>query len=189
MPNWCENEITWNADFEGEDKVLKFVESENSFFDFEKISPYPEKFALLDKEYEKWQKGGRVGEAPESGYREGGYEWCLKNWGTKWNADSIAVDNGVASFLTAWSPPSPIVRALSKYFPDLTFTLKYEEGGMDFSGYEIYKNGKLLEEKNGNFNEFSFTGGSYHCAECDEYFPIEDFDTEKNMCISCRNKT
>lgn len=73
--------------------------------------------------------------------------WCSANWGTKWNSCYAEVQDDIEddkdnededclrySFDTAWGPPCPVVLAMSKMFPNLSFSLFYEETGMDFEG-------------------------------------------------------
>ena len=58
------------------------------------------------------------------------YDWACANWGTKWDAFSdeaaeILDVNGKGNlqikfvFITAWTPPLPIVDALRERFPDI----------------------------------------------------------------------
>jgi len=72
------------------------------------------------------------------------YEWSIKNWGTKWNSSDLDFrlnvgprDWGVTevdfTFLTAWSPPEPILQKLSEMEPDLKFDIVGLEGGAGFS--------------------------------------------------------
>ena len=54
------------------------------------------------------------------------YEWCIQNWGTKWNAYGYEPDTDYSSsdaltFQTAWAGPHPILQRLSKMFPDIAF--------------------------------------------------------------------
>ena len=56
------------------------------------------------------------------------YDWCIENWGTKWNAYeqqhfSIRYDN-VIIFETAWSYPKPIIEKLAKKYD---FNFKYAD--------------------------------------------------------------
>jgi len=64
------------------------------------------------------------------------YEWCIENWGTKWNAsdtyfDDEADDDEVIAvdFQTAWNYPEPIadyfVEVVSPEYPDDTITWTY----------------------------------------------------------------
>ena len=62
--------------------------------------------------------------------------WCVDNWGTKWNVDkdpdlNFNKDDTIC-FDTAWSPPIPVIAALAAKFPDVKFTLRYFEGGNFF---------------------------------------------------------
>jgi hypothetical protein len=57
-------------------------------------------------------------------YRSCGYlhnmDFNRKVWGTKWNAceSDVNLDEGKASFNTAWSCPIPVLEAISKRFPN-----------------------------------------------------------------------
>lgn len=71
------------------------------------------------------------------------YDWNVRNWGTKWdvaisNEDKYPdtnmeqADNGENkvvhyNFNTAWSPAVPAISKLSEQYPELLFTLSYEE--------------------------------------------------------------
>lgn len=47
------------------------------------------------------------------------YEWCIANWGTKWNlhaGDGNVIDeNGNVTFDTAWSAPKPIIDEIVRH--------------------------------------------------------------------------
>lgn len=59
------------------------------------------------------------------------YEWCSKNWGTKWNAcDSSIEDADTIEFCTAWSAPLPIVAELSRKFPDRVVMIEWADEDM-----------------------------------------------------------
>lgn len=49
------------------------------------------------------------------------YEWCVKHWGTKWNACECKIGDDYLEFDTAWSAPFPVITELSRRFPDLSF--------------------------------------------------------------------
>ena len=71
------------------------------------------------------------------------YNWNVRNWGTKWDVavssedkhpdtyfeETANGDNYVVyyNFNTAWSRPMPALTKLSAQYPDLLFTLSYEE--------------------------------------------------------------
>lgn len=81
-------------------------------------------------------------------------EFHTLHWGTKWDANfdgpAVAIGREEArvslpagqlpsadttelqySFLTAWSPPTPVITAAGKRWPTLTFTLRWAEPGND----------------------------------------------------------
>lgn len=46
------------------------------------------------------------------------YEWCRRRWGTKWSGlDAKFLSRDTVSFYTAWSPPAPLLRRLSRMHP------------------------------------------------------------------------
>jgi hypothetical protein len=74
-------------------------------------------------------------------------------WGTKWDVDMCdSPDFGPEhkschySFNTAWSPPLVWMMTTSKRYPELQFSLNYEENGFDFRGKTIIKNGIVTYE-------------------------------------------
>ena len=76
------------------------------------------------------------------------YDYQIKKWGTKWNADTIYVDEerGFAEFRTAWSCPFEILEELAKY-TDIAVSYADEDIGNNFGVYTI-KNGiteKIVE--------------------------------------------
>lgn len=119
------------------------------------IIPYPKKFADQDTKAEthnkKIQKTGK-GSYVKDGYNNGGYDWCLDNWGTKWGmydfGDIVNYQKSAAVFFsTAWSPPIPLIKKMGELFPDLQFTLRYYEHGAGFKGiYQVKGEEILLDE-------------------------------------------
>ena len=131
MPNWCNNSITikgstetikqlWeDANQEGEDGGL-----------LNAMVPMPVELRDTTK--------GSNGDAINW------YDWCVSNWGTKWdvslegleftdNGDGTATIEGY--FDSAWAPP---IDAYSKFCDDMDgvyLEAYYEEGGMGFVGY------------------------------------------------------
>jgi hypothetical protein len=67
------------------------------------------------------------------------YDWCVRNWGTKWdiydvNHASLDGDTLELSFMSAWSPPiEALVTGMLNH--GYTFDLYYEEGGCCFIGH------------------------------------------------------
>ena len=170
MPNWCYNIIEVIGDNAEVNKMVEKIEGEDTEFDFNKVLPYPEKYAILDKKSNGMRdKNVDLKDIPTDGFNSGGYEWCISNWGTKWNACEpvVSADGNIAeiSFDTAWSPSLGVTKALSELFPTLTFKHSYEEGGCDFSGFTIFDGGEVIEDKSGNYEAFPI---SEHWDEDDE---------------------
>ena len=159
MPNYCYNIIEISGDEDEINKMVELIEGEETEFDFNKVLPYPEKYAMLDKKCNEMRDNKvDLKNIPTDGFNSGGYEWCISNWGTKWNAIEAVVsalgDVAEISFDTAWSPSLELTKALSELFPTLDFKHSYEEGGCDFSGYILFENGDILEDKSGNYESY-----------------------------------
>lgn len=79
------------------------------------------------------------------------YNWRIKNWGTKWNAETTYVDeeSGFAEFTTRWSCPFEILEELAKY-TDIIVSYTDEDMGSNYGVYTI-KDGVmeyLIESEN-----------------------------------------
>ena len=81
------------------------------------------------------------------------YDWCVKNWGTKWNVEEdvdIVYDKNIdeydISFQTAWSVPTGIVKWYSELCEDdEEFYWEYEDE--DYDGTHILRkiNGEIID--------------------------------------------
>jgi hypothetical protein len=71
------------------------------------------------------------------------YDWCINNWGTKWDTsdgdwtyedagDGNAILTG--SFQSAWGPPVGVYTHCQEAHPDLHIEAMYYEGGCAFAG-------------------------------------------------------
>ncbi|WP_010256899.1 hypothetical protein [Treponema primitia] len=129
MPNWCENRLKAEGDRKDVDTFLSDCFSENEYkrktLDFEKIVP-------LGEPGEDW------------------YEKQYDHWGTNGNISECDIedDDGSISvwFETAWSPPIPILKALTKKYTALSFTLEYSEGGIGFRGVFEGRQGEVIRD-------------------------------------------
>jgi hypothetical protein len=84
--------------------------------------------------------------AAETGH-PGWYGWSIANWGTKWGAyDYKMRDHVTFEFQTAWSPPEPILRALSAKHPLVVFKVtSVDEGGWEYEGSFCNGEGEIKE--------------------------------------------
>lgn len=165
----------------------------------EPLISYPEEFKELDRTYEQrkkqWDEEAKANSFDtmseearttylkkhpyvQDGYNSGGYEWEKEHYGTKWGfADPEIVgetENSISYvFQSAWSPPSGLFKIMGEKFPNLKFTIDYEEEGMGFAGtYEIQ--GDDLSNAPREIGEI--------CPECDE--PVDMCECPR--CPECR---
>ena len=152
MPNYVANIVKLVGSDEQIKKVLDFVKGEEGDFDFNKIVPMPKDLDIESSsvgtkgvEVIKSLASGRLPDTTEFdecvvlgakylynkikyGF-ETWYEWCRIHWGTKWNAcyPVVSKDDGEIRFDTAWSAPLPVLKALSKKFPEVTVKFVYAD--------------------------------------------------------------
>ncbi len=128
MPNWCENKLT----------VINFTPKLEAFLKEHGLS------------FEAIVKPDRS-EVDGDGW--GTVNAQKSAWGTKWDladdeqkeAAASLLEFGECSFITAWSPPSEAIRALSE-LTGASFLLAFYEGGMFFWGAESIKDGNIETE-------------------------------------------
>ncbi len=128
MPNHITNIVAISGDEERIQAMLKEIQTDEygiGSVDFNKIIPMPD-----DTD---------------------SYNWCIANWGSKWNSYGYTADTGFKdgklTFLTAWSAPHPILQRLSEMFPDIEFEHEWadEDIGMNCGRY-VYYDGERTEE-------------------------------------------
>lgn len=183
MPNWCGNTLNVSG---AQDEVEKFKEQawsnqetsegyEHTDLSFENFIPYPDG--------EGWK-----------------YNWCVENWGTKWDACDVYLSESEGeldyTFNTAWSPPENVVEKMIELFPHLRFTLEYEEPGEGYQGVLIGSAG-IIEEaydeeytpecidcgfRNYSYSECTFVDDEmgYICPECKEKREPREWDEDEN---------
>lgn len=74
------------------------------------------------------------------------HDWSIENWGTQWNAYQYEQTKDSICFLTAYSPPHPVIEKLSQMYPNIE--IHYDFASEDFGkdcGKKIYTKGKCLE--------------------------------------------
>lgn len=73
------------------------------------------------------------------------YDWCWKNWGTKWNScEPSWQGDDYVDFNTAWSAPLSIYEQMTKLFPEVLFDVSYADedmgnncGTVSWDGHEL----------------------------------------------------
>jgi len=168
MPNWVYNSVSVSGTKETieafYDKAIaphpetfdeatgKVVYTENPEFSFWNFVA-PPKEAVESGEYfgtHGWADGEKKGDTPTNWYN-----WNNDNWNTKWDACDAYAETTInkdgsadisISYNTAWSIPEPVMEAMVKQHPELTFSFSCEEEqgwGAEYSGTE----GELVEVK------------------------------------------
>ena len=164
MPNWCGNTLTAKGK---RSKLLEFKRAVDGGveqkIDFEKTLPTPAELNIesgfFGKDTEKQKKMDKLYKANIEKYgHKDWYDWHIARWSTKWNASSPAIilfnkNTLKYDFDTAWSPPENWLIETSKLFPDINFTLEYEEGGMGFQGILEVQNGEIFQNETYDYTE------------------------------------
>ncbi len=147
MPNYCNNVV----EIQGPQHILKTLVDHR--LDFMKIHPYPKELDITagregadDSPEQRALVAAEEANLKKHGYKNW-YDWCVNNWGTKWNAggdnDDMQVDydedvgnQGIALFQfdTAWAPPLGVLEKLMDTHPELSIECRYHEPGVGFFG-------------------------------------------------------
>ena len=142
MPNWCYNHLEVTGD---EIQLREFVEKslirdehKDDNFSFNGTHPMPEDLNITKGTQTQEEKEQAILNKAKYGYTDW-YNWHIGEWGTKWDAcESEILHNDInffsVSFESAWSPPTDWINNIMQDFPDLCFTLEYDEPGMGFGG-------------------------------------------------------
>ena len=157
MPNWCSNYL----DIVGEDDDIKAFRKEaidvhptlgDETLSFQKLKPMPERL---------------------NGTAMGWYDWRCEHWGVKWeptDCDITDDEGGIFfAFDSPWGPPLKLLETVIEQYPKLSFSLEYEEWGMDFYGTFEAQEGKVTKnESYEGINERNHARGD-HEPEPEEY--------------------
>jgi len=137
MPNYCSNQMVINNPNEDVRALIREAVASGEFF--ASLFPVEE---MTDEVCEGLYDDDEVGYKMASDMVSH-YGKQIVGWGTKWDAESIEVDEHedkvVLSFITAYSPPIPFYERMRKEH-GWSIQASYDEGGMDFAGK--YDNGK-----------------------------------------------
>ncbi len=115
MPNWCSNRLEVSHEEDG--LFSLFVKAAKDEELFSTFCPIPKK---IKEDGDAW------------------YDWCIQNWGTKWETSSMQIEEDwkdviTVRFDTAWSPPLAFYGKLE----ELGFKVRamYFEPGVAYFGY------------------------------------------------------
>jgi len=140
MPNWCSNNVI--VRHEDPEQIAKVVQGYSQGSLFAEFFPCPAELSAPIEIGENYNDRVAAQEAvnkEKHGYTSW-YDWCINNWGTKWDAGNendedldCADPNKVQlSFDTAWQPPVAFFEKLTEQGFDIT--AYYLEEGQGFVG-------------------------------------------------------
>ena len=212
MPNWCWNHLEVHGDEKQlQEFVEKSTISpekneihDRTEFTFNGTLPMPKEFdnirtgscTIDGVSCQKWIEMDdkripvteeTLKELKEKYGADNWYDWNCANWGTKWDAcephiDHNDIDYFAVSFESAWSPPIAWINNIMQDFPDLRFTLEYEEPGMCFGGRLRAQQDYLWDDLHWDLNQAS------QCCEAEVSFDEEGFHGEAK-CLVCGEET
>lgn len=173
MPNWCYNSLCVSgnkeqlADFVSKTIIPINTSSEKEYdetqsFTFNILHPLPKPLEGMSSPLDKnegetdEQYKERLAENVRLYGAEDWYNWRLDNWGTKWDCSSTSVNELNANnlnvrFETAWSPPINWFKKVIPMYPQLEFTLIFDEEGDSFCGKLTGINGEIEIESQDPF--------------------------------------
>ena len=192
MPNWCSNSLTLS----GPQAVLQ--EIADTGFSFTKLMPYPKEMEGIENVYpppaEEVNKRARLNE--KYGV-DNLYDWCVKNWGTKWDVTPsmpleiepiMAPENLfelIIDFDSAWSPPVGVIKFIYDNYKDrgLSIHMEYFEPACAFLGTVTAENGEFKDiyydyQNVDELEKYSKELGHY-LSECEiEYLREQETENE-----------
>jgi hypothetical protein len=83
------------------------------------------------------------------------YDWCVANWGTKWDCYEVGAWNindhrdhtisATICYETAWSPVTEFWCKVSEMYPECEFFHEFADEGGGFLGHETIVNGEVTD--------------------------------------------
>ena len=141
MPN-CTNKLALFGNTHEIQQLLAYVKGQDangdeSNFTFHRIIPMPRDIERGNITFEQMTK------------TKNWYSWSLDNWNTKWDCGEVSIqceeDYVLVTFVTAWSPPHPVIERLSVVFPAVGIAHSFVDEGWGFAGDISYHRGMVVE--------------------------------------------
>jgi hypothetical protein len=160
VPNHVDMDLTVTGDVDSLRSFEDFAQDKNNVLSADKFIPYPDEYKKMDEIAEVARNQTPPNYSIKDGFNSGGYEWCVKNWGTKWGIYSTELlssklegkkGNLKYNCQSAWSPPKPVIVAMSSKFPTLKFSLKYYERGCAYKGTFVVVNGEVQKDETSDY--------------------------------------
>ena len=78
------------------------------------------------------------------------YDWCVTNWGTKWNAFDVCVGEKDVSFTTAWNGVPQLIHYIASLFPNVTIKYRYADENIGYNVGDYCFKGNEIEDNTPN---------------------------------------
>jgi len=172
VPNWCSNDLYIDGNIGDLAQIVAALAHNGEAISFDGILPTPPEL-LADTSPPKVDEDELARRKAKYGASDW-YDWQLRNWGTKWGPhDGYLEDDSEGEFgrrlwyrfSTAWAPPIEAFVTISQRWPEVFFTLAYDEPGENFGGYVVIKNGEIGSEAEGRSRITSWADESEYAAE------------------------
>lgn len=172
MPTWCsqfvevrgeEKEIKRMINSFRVDKSTRGKYEEESGWDINQLFPVPEELAETphasiipewsQEEKDLWLKNKQEENLAKFGARDW-FEWQIKNYGTKWGASYIQIDDEALSncsdsfsfkFESPWCTCPGLMAKVSSLFPSVLIGIHAIEQMNMFAVWETYHDGEMIE--------------------------------------------
>jgi hypothetical protein len=172
MPTWCsqfvevrgeEKEIKRMINSFRVDKSTRGKYEEESGWDINQLFPVPDELAETphasiipewsQEEKDLWLKNKQEENLAKFGARDW-YEWQIKNYGTKWGASYIQIDEEALSncsdsfsfkFESPWCTCPGLMAKVSSLFPSVLIGIHAIEQMNMFAVWETYHDGEMIE--------------------------------------------
>lgn len=137
MPNWCENLLEVRSPY-NRDYLDKFIDDNKS------NDEIVNELGRKDTPVLSFERN-----VPLDPFADPYYE-AIEKWGVKWDASMTSMEDNYHTleyhFFTAWSIPDNWFEKIVALYPNLSFTLRWSEPGMDSAGYLLGGNGRVYSK-------------------------------------------
>ncbi len=166
MPNWCFNRLLVAGNKHELRRFLKDITNTPNI-KADPASALDDKYSLnklvpldprgsIEKTYTQTTDDGTVVEAKMSVFSSAtdgfdGYADAIDKWGSKWGACSVEIDDEDSyplciRYESAWSPADKLIKSISEQYPKLAFAVYFDEEANFFCGWQLFAEGKLIEQ-------------------------------------------
>ena len=166
MPNWCYNYVTVKGDPKELRRLVEAMKiteknaqgEDYQTFGLNHLYPCPTELTKTTASFGHAHSPEHEQQMKDNLAKYGvtdWYDWNIENYGTKWGACSMEMDEGNLDeengslhfhFESAWSPANGLMEKVSGLFPELIFGMHNTEEANFFACWFIFHNGKTVSD-------------------------------------------